>query len=488
MTRAAKLRRTPRSEFVIGLLVFASCAYFHGGAASNQNARLDAIFSFVEPGTAFTGTFRIDRFLPLPERDINTNDWAHYGGHYYANKAPGSIVLGAAVYTAVHYTQSLFGTDARNARTAIVDSYLINLALGAACLAVAALLFFRMLRPEVSERRAAALTLGLFLGTGLFPYATQLWGHPTAAAFVVFAMYELRKATPRGAAWGGFWLAASVATDYLALLAAVGLALGYLVHSPRHVLRVAVGTLGPVLALLAYHWLCFGSPWTLATTYSNPAYLRPERALGMFAGPQYSVWLELLLGTYRGVLAQMPVMLLCCVGFVHWWRRSPRDPWLWSCLLTSLAASLTVAGFNGWHGGSTVCARYLLPFVPIAFFAAKELPSTRTGSALALLLGGLSVCNMLAVAAVSPLCPDKDRNPLYGYTYDLFFQGKLAPYDLSIRLLRYGPHWSAVRGFTTWNLGELLGLTGLWTLLPLLVLWLAAAVVLVRAEPAEVAS
>jgi hypothetical protein len=457
-----------RYKLIVVALALLSAGYFHGGAASNQNARLDAAFSFVEPG-ASQGTFRIDRFLISPERDINTADWAKVSGHYYANKAPLSIVLSTAAYAGVYAVERALGLHPQAPRLQLLNSYLINLFVSVSALGMLALSTFKLLRETLQPPAAAALSLALCLGTGLFPYATQLWGHTTAAAFVLAGVLQLRARAPMTA---GLWLGAAVATDYLTLLAAAGLTL---TQRPRAWPRMAAGAVGPLALMLGYHWYCFGSPFTLATTYSNPRYTDARRVLGMFAGPDLHALWQLTLSPFRGVLVQMPILCLAPLGFVHWWRREPRDPWLWGCLLSELTGLLAAASFNGWHGGATVCARYLLPFVPLLFVAFGQIAWSRWSTAAAIVLGALSVVNMLAVAAVNPLCPDAHANPLYGYTYAKLWAGEVAPYAFPVRLLQLHAEWPALREHAMWNWGELLGLRRLGSLLPLLAAWIAGA-------------
>jgi hypothetical protein len=141
---------------------------------------------------------------------------------------------------------------------------------------------------------------------------------------------------------------------------------------------------------------------------------------------------------------------------------------------------LAVASFNGWHGGSTVCARYLLPCLPLAFVAIGQIEWKAWSLRVACVLGVLSVSNMLAVAAVNPLCPDEHPNPLYGYTYSALWAGKVAPYAFPIRLLQFDPSWPALREWAMWNWGELAGLRGGWSLVPLLIVWAACALQLAR--------
>ena len=91
-----------RVEIGLVLLVLFGLAYFFSSGSWNQNARLDAIYAFVESGPDQYG-FRINRFLFDPMRGLNTGDWARVDSNYYANKAPGTILLGILVYAPLHW-------------------------------------------------------------------------------------------------------------------------------------------------------------------------------------------------------------------------------------------------------------------------------------------------------------------------------------------------------------------------------------------------
>lgn len=486
--RATRLSEHRRVEGILFLTVFASCAYFHGGVHANQNARLNAIFAFVEPGTPYSGTFRIDGFLRDPAGGINTEDWTVAGGHYYANKAPGTILLGSLVYGALFYVQRWIGVDPGAPLVQVFNAYSLNLFLGPLWTAVGAVAFFRLIVVGTSTAAAALLSFALFLGTGLFPYSTQIWGHTTAAAFITLAQRALSMQTRRGAWLGGFWVGWAACTDYLAVLAVVGLGVAGLWRRLRDASAYVAGGVPALAAMAGYQWYCFGSPFTLATAHTNERFVSPDRALGMFSTPHLNTLFELSFGSYRGMLPQMPVLVLAIVGWVCWARRAPRDPWLWSCLATPLGALLVVSGFHGWYGGATVMTRYLLPFLPIAFVASRELSFTPRTLAWSVPVAAWSVTNMLAVAAVNPLVPWNRDNPLYGFTYPLLWQGSLSPYAFPMRLHQELPEWSMIEHFSMWNWGQLLGLSGLWSLAPLLVAWTGAALAMraaLRTVPAH---
>jgi hypothetical protein len=200
---------------------------------------------------------------------------------------------------------------------------------------------------------------------------------------------------------------------------------------------------------------------------SNPSVLSQGQVLGMFGTLSVEALWKLTFGLQRGLFVQCPVLLLCGVGFFYWIKRAPREPLPYVCLVCSIAYLAANASFNGWHGGSSVGARYLICTLPFLGLALAALPRSAVVTWFALGLTSLSIFNMLAIAAVSPLAPT-NPNPLYGLTYAFFFQGRLTPWAFSVRVLHLDPAWQQLKEFSMCNLGELMGLPGLSSLVPLL--------------------
>jgi hypothetical protein len=282
------------------------------------------------------------------------------------------------------------------------------------------------------------------------------------------ALLQVQRGTKRAAVLAGALAALAVCTDYLAIVSALAVSAWLLCLHPRLLPQLALGALPIALALMGYHTMCFGGPFVTASQMSNAVFMEKDRVLGMFGMVSPAVLFELTFGIKRGLFLQCPVLLLSAVGFGAWIRRAPRDPLAYVCLTSALLYLAANASFNGWHGGSSVGARYLINAIPFLGLALHALPNVRwlrwpAGGALA-----LSLFNMLAVAAVNPLVPEQVPSPLYGYTYQLFRNGWLAPYPMAMRSLQRHPEWNEVQQFAMWNWGELLGLSGLASLLPLL--------------------
>jgi hypothetical protein len=71
-----------RIAVLLGLVTFLSFTYFYEGGGWNQNSRFDLLRAIVE-----RHTLQIDAYHE------NTQDKAHFNGHYYSDKAPGLVFL-----------------------------------------------------------------------------------------------------------------------------------------------------------------------------------------------------------------------------------------------------------------------------------------------------------------------------------------------------------------------------------------------------------
>ncbi len=458
---------------IVFCFVFLVCAYFFGSGSWNQNARLDAIYSFVEPGPD-QHTFRINRFLWNPQRASNTGDWALYAGNYFANKAPGTILLGVLAYLPLHWFETaLLGLDPSMPDLEILNAYAINLVVSVLFAAIGAAAMLKLFCALGVERSwALALALIAFLATAVFPYSTQLWGTSTTVAFLVLGYLAILRRTPAGAALAGFCLGMAVVVDYLAAIY-VGLGgLAVLAYHARDAktlatsaINFAAGGVVPALLLGAYHLYCFDDPFVTASSLSAKVFVDEQRLLGFFALPTGRALWQLSFGLERGVFTQMPVLLLAFPGFALWFRRDRRDPLLWLCLASFAVPLCVVSSFNGWHGGATIAARYLIPALPWLVVPLKELGTARAARVSIAALSTVSAFNMLAIAATNPL-GGESRNPLYGWAYQHFFAFDLAPFGLPTRLQAIHPNWPQIAPYTCFNWGEILGFQGRASMLP----------------------
>ena len=515
------------------LLLTISGAYFHGGGASNQNVRFDAMVA-----AADGEGFRIDRFMrgadgvlsEPPPTGGNTVDWSFsppagvvqpepgsglVAGHYYANKAPGTILIGSAVYASVRGIGGAFGAATPSPVATEIQLYLVNLFLSVVPVALAGLALRRLaLSLGASQLRASTIALLMVLATPFLPYQTQLWGHPTAASFATLGLAAAVRLDRRAAFLCGFSVGMALLCDYLAILWVLLLGTWWAWKRPRLLAVWFLGGALPALAFFAYHQACFGSPLALATDTTNEVFVDDDHALGVLGAPRPERVAALLLSRYRGLPVHVPLLLLTPVGLgFWWWRRRPHREVVLLIVAGIGIYLLANASFNGWHAGSSAVARYQILALPLWVLALIGVPWRGAWRWVTATLALLSLANMLVLAVVGPLTPewygasprwwnpgwtppaefaagvtvaeeehpfarpDLFYDPVYGWSWRELLHGRVA----ADAMRPYMP--LEIGGAEYWhptNAGLQLGLDGAISLLPLLLLILVGGVWLWR--------
>jgi len=446
-------------------LVFGTYAYFYQAGGWNQNSRFDLTRAVVEQGT-----LSIDAFQE------NTGDKALRDGHWYTDKAPGLSLLAVPAYALVH---------AVRAGAVVAGSYLGTVFAVALPSALAALQLFALGRLiGLSAAWSAALTLAYALGTLALPYSTIFYGHQLSAALGLsaFALVWRRRAPMLA----GLLLGLAVAVDYTSVVLVIAV-MGYAVVKlrARGVLWLIAGGVPIALALGAYHAAAFGHPLALPYEFV----LQEHRRMGWFMGiaaPDPRVMGALLVGPYRGLFFGSPWLVAGIPGLAVLARRGFRAEAI-TCGGIVLAYLLLNAGLVDWHGGWAMGPRYLIPAIPFLAVGAMGLvlawPAGTPARRMLAGVGGAAVAVsfalMLMGTAVRPDVPLTIARPFTQFVIPSFWHGRVARSNHAID----GEGVSGVRA--AWNLGHLVGLDRLPTLLPLAAWmaltgwWLARAV---RAE------
>jgi hypothetical protein len=463
-----------RCALAIAIGVGFACAYFYEAGGWNQNSRFDMARAVVEKHT-----LSIDAYLG------NTGDRARFGGHFYSDKAPGLALAAVPVVAAARFVAPRspgFWTYA-----ATVGVVGLPLALAAVALFFAA----RRLGSGIGGAAFGALVWGV--GTPALSYGTLFWGHALAAACLVFAYLAALKladsTTKRDwllAAGVGVSAGWAVVTEFPAAPAAVLLAAFALWQ--RRTWRVGAGvTAGAIAAasvLLLYQKVAFGSA-------THVGYSSVEGFSGMKEGflgityPKGHVLVAILFGTFRGLLPLAPA---CALG--------PAGLWLLGREQSKRAAALTAGGvalyyvlFNSayhyWNGGWSYGPRHLSPALPflclgLAILWTRARTPLRAGMG-ALAAWGFALALMCVATTSQP--SDLERHPVGHLIWPAFWSGDLSLNPESF----FDPHadWRKLRNqpratHAAWNLGEKLGLHGLPSLLPLLLVWGTCGYVIVR--------
>ena len=459
-----------RVELCLFLSVFAAYAYFYQAGSWNSNSRFDLVRSLVEQGTT-----RIDAF------HANTGDKARREGHYYSDKAPGASWLALPAYALFH---ALSGPASPSESRLALALYLATLTAIGLPSALAVVLLFRFTaRLAVAAPAGACLSLAWGLGTLALPYSTLYYGHQLLAALLLAAFYLLARARldgvePRAIALAvpGLLLGLGVAVEYPAALAGLVLATYAFsfVRPRRRLLWIAAGAAPPLLLLGLYHFAAFGGPFTLPYSFSTEA----PRHRGFFMGlgaPDLGVLLRLLFSAYRGLFFSAPWLVAAVPGallLIHA-RRFRREALV--CLAIPALQLWLNASLWDWHGGWGTGPRHLVVALPFLALATTGVWSRRRPSALVsgAWLGAacVSVFLMLTATAVRPEAPRPISRPFADFVLPALAEDRLAINTQGLEAREPGGPRQAR------NLGELVGLQGRSSLLPLLAL---QALVLVR--------
>lgn len=477
--------RAPRRRIEVSLFLalLVSYAYFFQGGGWHQNSRLDLVRAVGEDGSV-----RIDRFRE------NTADWARVEDRFLSNKWPGLSFLAVPVYLATRDLVAAFGDRLGPVHGASLQLHLLvifTVSIASAILAVVLLRFLRGWAPDLS---AAALpsVIAYSLGTLAFPWSTQFMAHQAGAA-LLFGGGALIF-TQRRKGWAGgrrpLWMAgallgvAGIVEETAVFVVPVLLAYVVWTGGWRRFGAVCLGALGPALLHLSYNAAAFGGPLRSARDFQNPRFLAEDSGLifGVLGLPDPWLLLELTFLPRRGIFFYCPILLFALAGLVQGIRKEKTRPEAVASMAVFGVLLLFNASFNGWHGGWSTGARYLVPALPFLATGLIFLPPTLRP--LAWVAGGISVVLMLGITAVNVSVPqdlanaralgitEDVRDPLRNYILPSLAKGDLSRHSQHVDELIPGQMLNpGERRWASYNLGEAAGLHGLTSLLPLVLLW-----------------
>jgi len=417
------VRRRSLAAALALLVIGVEGAFYHPGQW-NQNARLAATVAFVEPGTPYTGTFRIDGLKDGTR--LFTGDWARSQGAFYSNKAPGVSLLGVPPYFLLYYVERLAGIDPTTVSVTQTNAYLLNLGLSVFWNVVAAMALLRRL-PRLglhSERGAAVAAIVYSFATLVLPFGCSTWGHTTAAAFILLGTLDAADSSRDRSVVAGVWFGLAALTEYLAALSLVAGAIFLLAGSRRfqRLLKFSLGAAPPVAALLVFQRLAFGSYFTTATSLSNPVFLQPGKAVGLFGVAHPENLVRMLLAPGRGLFWQAPVLLFAAFGVVTWYR-SGRRAVLALAVGNITAYALSLSAVDAYEGGLTTSMRYMIVTLPFFCILLPNLESFVFPKIFVLVLA-VSAANMFVLAATSTMYAS--FYPLSQFAYPDFLRGRVA--------------------------------------------------------------
>jgi hypothetical protein len=462
-------------------VAFLSFSYFYEGGGWNQNSRFDLLRAIVE-----RHTLQIDAYHE------NTQDKAHWNGHYYSDKAPGLVFLAVPFALAARPALRMMGIDRESPRGEFALSYFASVSAVALPTALAAVcLFFLGLRFGGGVGGAAVATVVMCLGTPMWAYVGLFWAHALVGACLVFAFGAALKLRDSSSARADFLWALAVGlaagwatvTEYpaapaSAMLAFLALSQGWSRGSAAR-LRVMAGVgLGAAICLgvlMAYLHAAFGA-FRPSYSYYDPnsfSFMQQQGYLGL-TYPHPDRLLKILFGCSRGLLFASPVLVAAPWGLWQLWKGK-----------THRAAALVAAGiavyyflfnasFYWWKAGLTFGPRYAgasIPFVCVGL--AVVWGRATVGWRWVLLgLGACSIFLALMVISTTSQLAMQDSCPIMHSTVPAFWSGQVAVNRESMLTVA-----ESNGGYGAFNLGQVIGLRGLTSLIPLFLIWGFAALV-----------
>jgi hypothetical protein len=476
----------PLALVVCGLLT--SYAYFYQAGGWNQNSRFALVRAILEEHT-----LRIDSY------QLHTGDRALFQGHYYSDKAPGSSMLALVPSAAARGIGYLAGVDPTSFQGIAWTSYAATVATAGFFTAMAAALVGWLLIGWGYSMPAALFAATAYgIASPAWCYATLFMGHGLTAGCLMFAFTAAawrrppdgsHKTSERLDILLGLFVGLAVLSEFPAAVPGGVIAALRLLPSrgdadPRiwpRLWRIIAGGAAPALALFAYNTLAFGSPLHLG--YSSEEGFDQMRS-GLF-GISYPTWTALhgvLLSEYRGLL---PLAPLFAVGPVGVWALAKRSDTARPAAVAALVAGfylLLNASYYYWEGGWAYGPRHVTPALPFVALGLGPLWDRWASTGRTVLCAGWIWGAALTLVAVSttPQPPSSLTAPVSQLLWPAFLDG-----DLSLNHQTFVHHSAQpdlLRGHrvphAAWNLGELAGLRGLWSLLPLFALWGAIVAVL----------
>jgi hypothetical protein len=356
------------------LLLFGTYAYVWQSRDWNVSSRLMLVYALGDRGTV-----RINGL------EDHTGDRARIGRDYYSDKFPGTAFVGVPVYLAAKTLLGLpphpLGIKGDGFAHWPADYWITLGTSGLATALAGALLALLALDLGAGPRVAAMVGLAYGLATPAAVYATLFYGHALTAFALLASLATLwhgpgRRPRARAALAG---LAAAGAATVELQVAPVAAVLGtYLIAEvargrwPRRAVGAfVVGAAGPLLLLLAYNQLAFGSPFDAGYFHEDLEIFSDVHSAANPLGLRSPAWGRagpLLWGPYRGLLYYAPVVALAVPG---WLRLGRAREWglLGATLAACLAVFLVNLAYPEWTGGWSTGPRLLLPLLPFALVA-----------------------------------------------------------------------------------------------------------------------
>jgi hypothetical protein len=315
--------------------------------------------------------------------------------------------------------------------------------------------------------------------------------------FAFAAALRLRHEGPTGEAFDFSWALAvglgagwATVTEYPAAPASAmlaGLALSQawprgLVARRRVIAGVGLGAAVCIAVLAAYLHACFGS-FRPGYAYYDPnsfSFMQQRGYLGL-TYPHPDRLMKLLFGCSRGLFFASPVALAAPIGLWQLWKSSTdRAAALMAAAIVTYYF-LFNASFYWWKAGLSFGPRYAgaaIPLLCVGLSVAWQ-RANRIWRGILIALALFSGLQALAVLSTTSQLSMVDSCPIVHSSWPSFLTGNMAANrDSMLTVAEAGTSGN----YGAFNLGRLIGLHGLPSLVPLVAVWMLAAILFWRIQ------
>lgn len=413
------------------------------------------------------------RTLKIDAYHKNTPDKSCIDGHFYSDKAPGTVVLALPSFFTAAMLLRLTGESPESEVGWLVTSWVASAAsngLFAACGAAAA---FAWLCRWVSPRTALLSTLSIFLGAAPLPYATMMFSHALVVGLIAIALGGVAPGTEREV-WNvqcgvRSWLKTNrwdllaghacgwvLASEYTAGLVVLGIFVFLLLTGWRRAIPFSLAAVLPLLLIPAYSLACFGNPLILSYSLSESF---PPMKEGLYAikWPNPENAANLLFSPTRGFFFWSPFLLMAVFGFRELAQRS--TPAFWLAYAVPALQIIVISGrIWDWPAGPTLGPRYLAPILPL--LALPCALGVQRFPQIGITLAAYSIL-ITTLATLTDACPPASiYNPLLELHIPLFLKGEFSP---NLGMVLGLPPYASVALYYAILIG---GIAWLWYKLP----------------------
>jgi len=330
---------------------------------------------------------------------------------------------------------------------------------------------------KAKKWEAILLTFAFSLGTLLFPYSTLFFSYGPGILFSLLAYRLLLKHRKAGAMDNapmfviGLYVGLMLFFEYTFVIVVLGLTVYvfYFLKRKVRILVFLVGAMIPLLIFAAYLLICFDS-LTLPYALEKGDLFREGMAKGFMGVTKFrlATLYYITIHPYRGIFVFSPVLLVFFIGLVRIWREGRYHADFWLSVFIVIGQVSFNSSYFGWWGGWSSGARHLIPMLgfmfPIILFGMKMARGVKWATCILVII---SIGWMLVITSTDP-------QPQQIYNTAVLLSPKTS-YNYVSPMVRIN-FQSIIHGMleNTLNLGRWIGLKRLWSLLPLIGIWMVS--------------